>query len=280
MRTVDVTQISDAVAELCVDTNTCLGEDHLQALRRARDDEESELGREVLAQLLANAQLACRDRVPFCADAGYAVVFADVGQDVHLTGGTLRAAIDAGVRRGYTDGYLRASMAAGPLDRTNTGDNTPAVVYTELVEGEEVDLTLLVKGAGCDNVSDIRMLTPADGRAGIVEMVVDTIARAGPNASPPVTVGVGVGGPFERAALLAKRALTRTSGTPNPDPQLATLEREILDRINATGIGPAGYGGRVTALAVHVEAGATHIAQLPVAVNVDCHSHRVGRVSL
>lgn len=280
MRTVDVTQISDAVAELCVDTNTCLGEDHLQALRRARDDEESELGREVLAQLLANAQLACRDRVPFCADAGYAVVFADVGQDVHLTGGTLRAAIDAGVRRGYTDGYLRASMAAGPLDRTNTGDNTPAVVYTELVEGEAVDLTLLVKGAGCDNVSDIRMLTPADGRAGIVEMVVDTIARAGPNASPPVTVGVGVGGPFERAALLAKRALTRTSGTPNPDPQLATLEREILDRINATGIGPAGYGGRVTALAVHVEAGATHIAQLPVAVNVDCHSHRVGRVSL
>lgn len=280
MRTVDVTQISDAVAELCVDTNTCLGEDHLQALRRARDDEESELGREVLAQLLDNAQLACRDRVPFCADAGYAVVFADVGQDVHLTGGTLRAAIDAGVRRGYTDGYLRASMAAGPLDRTNTGDNTPAVVYTELVDGEAVDLTLLVKGAGCDNVSDIRMLTPADGRAGIVEMVVDTIARAGPNASPPVTVGVGVGGPFERAALLAKRALTRTSGTPNPDPQLATLEREILDRINATGIGPAGYGGRVTALAVHVEAGATHIAQLPVAVNVDCHSHRVGRVSL
>ena len=280
MRTVDVTQISDAVAELCVDTNTCLGEDHLQALRGARDDEESELGREVLAQLLDNAQLACRDRVPFCADAGYAVVFADVGQDVHLTGGTLRAAIDAGVRRGYTDGYLRASMAAGPLDRTNTGDNTPAVVYTELVEGDAVDLTLLVKGAGCDNVSDIRMLTPADGRAGIVEMVVDTIARAGPNASPPVTVGVGVGGPFERAALLAKRALTRTSGTPNPDPQLATLEREILDRINATGIGPAGYGGRVTALAVHVEAGATHIAQLPVAVNVDCHSHRVGRVSL
>jgi len=280
MRIVDVTQISDAVAELCVDTNTCLGEDHLQALRRARDDEESELGREVLAQLLDNAQLACRDRVPFCADAGYAVVFADVGQDVHLTGGTLRAAIDAGVRRGYTDGYLRASMAAGPLDRTNTGDNTPAVVYTELVEGEAVELTLLVKGAGCDNVSDIRMLTPADGRAGIVEMVVDTIARAGPNASPPVTVGVGVGGPFERAALLAKHALTRTSGAPNPDPQLATLEREILDRINATGIGPAGYGGRVTALAVHVEAGATHIAQLPVAVNVDCHSHRVGRVSL
>jgi len=280
MRTVDVAQISDAVAALCVDTNTCIGEDHLQALRRAHDDEESELGREVLAQLLENAEVACRDRVPFCADTGYAVVFADVGQDVHLAGGTLRAAIDAGVHRGYTDGYLRASMVVGPLERTNTGDNTPAVVYTELVEGDAIDLTLLVKGAGCDNVSDIRMLTPADGRAGIVDMVVDTIARAGPSASPPVTVGVGVGGPFERAALLAKRALTRASGTPNRDPHLAALEQEILDRINATGIGPAGYGGRVTALAVHVEAGATHIAQLPVAVNVDCHSHRVGSVTL
>lgn len=280
MRTVDVAQITDAVADLCVRTNTCLGEDHLDALRRARDREESELGRGVLDQLLDNARVACRDRVAFCADAGYAVVFADIGQDVHLTGGLLRAAVDEGVRRGYTDGHLRPSMVVGPLDRTNTGDNTPAVVYTELVDGDGIDLTLLVKGAGCDNVSDIRMLTPADGRGGIVDVVVDTVARAGPNASPPVTVGVGIGGPFERAALLAKRALTRTSGEPNPDPRLAALEREITDRIDATGIGPAGYGGRVTALAVHVEAGATHIAQLPVAVNVDCHSHRVGRVAL
>lgn len=280
MRTLDVSTVADAVAELCVRTNTSIGDDHERALLAARDREESELGREVLDQLLDNAVVARRDRVPFCADTGYAVVFADIGQDVHLTGGDLRAAVDEGVGRGYTDGYLRPSMVAGPLDRTNTGDNTPAVVHVDLVPGEDVELTLLVKGAGCDNVSAIAMLPPTGGREAIADMVVSTIDRAGPDASPPVTVGVGIGGPFARAALLAKRALTRESGAPNPDPDLAQLERNILDRVNATGIGPAGYGGLVTALAVHIEAGATHIAQLPVAVNVDCHSHRVGRVRL
>lgn len=279
MRTLAAEDLIEAVAELCITANTCLGEDQLRALRRARQDEESDHGREVLDRLLENAAVSCRDRVPFCQDTGYAVLFVDHGEEVRVAGG-LSAALDEGVRRGYERGYLRKSLVRGPVDRRNTGDNTPAVVYTDLVPGDRLDIRLLIKGAGCDNMSALRMLTPADGVEAMVGFVVETVERAGPNASPPVTVGVGIGGPFERAAVLAKKALTRPSGEPNPDPELAALERRILDGINATGVGPAGYGGTQTALAVHVESFPTHIASFPVAVNLDCHSHRTRSIQL
>jgi fumarate hydratase subunit alpha len=200
---------------------------------------------------------------------------------VHFTGGSLAAALDRGVAEGYRDGYLRASLVRSPVDRTNTGDNTPAMVHYDLVEGSEVRLTLLVKGAGCDNMSALRMLTPAAGVEGMKRFVVETIEAAGPSASPPVTVGIGMGGTFDRAAVLAKKALTRApTGSPSPDPKLAELEAELVDAIDATGIGPAGFGGTVTTLAVHVEAYPTHIAAFPVAINLDCHSHRVRTVTL
>jgi fumarate hydratase subunit alpha len=279
MRELSGEAVAEAVAELCIEANTCLGEDHLRALRRARDAEESPHGREVLERLLENAAVACSERVPFCQDTGYAVLFADHGEDVRVTGG-LSSALNDGVRRGYERGYLRKSIVRGPLDRRNTGDNTPAVIYTELVRGDRLHLRLLVKGGGCDNMSALRMLTPADGVEGMIRFVVETVERAGPNASPPVTVGVGIGGPFEKAAVLAKRALTRPSGQPSPDLELARLEREILAGINATGVGPAGYGGTQTALAVHIESYPTHIAAFPVAVNLDCHSHRTRSITL
>jgi len=272
--------VTGAVRDLCIKANTELPEDHLSALRRALGDEEAPLGREVIERLLQNAEVARERCVAFCQDTGYAVFFVEAGDEVRITGGGLESAINEGVRRGYEDGYLRKSIVRSPIDRTNTGDNTPAVVYHEPVAGEGLKLTMLVKGAGCDNMSALKMLTPAEGVEAMKDFVVETIERAGPNASPPVTVGVGMGGPFEKAALLAKKALTRPSGEPNPDPELAGLERELLDRINATGIGPAGYGGTQTALAVHVESFPTHIAAFPVAVNLDCHSHRTASVEL
>ncbi|MBA2441379.1 MAG: fumarate hydratase [Rubrobacter sp.] len=280
MREIEVGEVTQLVRDLCIETNTCLREDQMAALRRARGDEESPLGQEVLDQLLENAAVACSEGVPFCQDTGYAVFFIELGQEVRFTGGHLGEAIDEGVRRGYVEGFLRKSIVGSPIERENTGDNTPAVVYYDLVPGEALKVTMLVKGAGCDNMSALRMLTPAEGLDGAKEFVVETIEKAGPNASPPVTVGVGIGGPFEKAAQLAKKALTRTSGEPSPDPGLAELERDLLARINATGIGPAGYGGTQTALAVHVESHPTHIAQFPVAVNIDCHSHRTRRAEL
>ena len=280
MREIETEKITKTIRDLCIETNTRLPEDHLQSLRRALDDEESELGREVLEQLLENAEVARENCVAFCQDTGYAVFFVEVGSEVRFVGGEIGAAIDEGVRRGYDEGYLRKSIVESPVDRTNTGDNTPAIVYYDLVPGDGLRITMLVKGAGCDNMSALKMLTPADGPEAMKEFVVETVEKAGPNASPPMTVGVGIGGPFEKAAQLAKKALTRSSGQPNPDPQLAELEKEILEEINATGIGPAGYGGRVTALAVHVESFPTHIAAFPVAVNLDCHSHRTRSVEL
>ena len=280
MREIEANRVVEAVRDLCIEANTRLPEDHLAALRRALDEEESALGREVLARLLENAEVARERCVAFCQDTGYAVFFVELGSGVRVAGGELGDAIDEGVRRGYDEGYLRKSIVRSPLDRANTGDNTPAVVYYDVVPGERLKLTMLVKGAGCDNMSALKMLTPAEGLPAMKRFVVETIGRAGPNASPPLTVGVGIGGPFERAALLAKKALTRPSGRPNLDPRLAELERELLDAINATGIGPAGYGGRVTALAVHVESFPTHIAAFPVAVNLDCHSHRTSAVEL
>lgn len=280
MREIAAEKITGVVRELCIKANTELPESHLGALRRALDAEESELGREVISRLLENAEVARERCVAFCQDTGYAVFFVTLGSDVRVTGGDIGAAIDEGVRRGYEDGYLRKSIVRSPVDRTNTGDNTPAIVYYEPVPGDGLKLTMLVKGAGCDNMSALKMLTPAEGVEAMKRFVVETIERAGPNASPPVTVGVGIGGPFEKAAMLAKKALTRPSGEPNPDPELAELERELLEEINATGIGPAGYGGTQTALAVHVESFPTHIAAFPVAVNLDCHSHRTASAEL
>ena len=280
MREIEAAAVTEAVRDLCIEANTRLPQVHLAALRRAFDEEESPLGREVIERLLENAEVARERCIAFCQDTGYAVFFVELGSEVRIMGGEIGAAIDEGVRRGYEEGYLRKSIVRSPIDRTNTGDNTPAVVYYEPVPSDRLKLTMLVKGAGCDNMSALKMLTPADGLPAMKAFVVETIERAGPNASPPLTVGVGIGGPFEKAAQLAKKALTRPSGEPNPDPELATLEADLLDAINATGIGPAGYGGRQTALAVHVESFPTHIAAFPVAVNLDCHSHRTASAEL
>jgi fumarate hydratase subunit alpha len=280
LREIEAAKITEAVRELCIEANTRLPEDHLAALHRALEEEESPLGREVIGELLENARVARERCIAFCQDTGYAVFFVELGSEARVVGGGIGEAIDEGVRRGYDEGYLRKSIVRGPVDRTNTGDNTPAIVYYDVVPGDGLRLTLLVKGAGCDNMSSLRMLTPAEGVEEMKRFVVETVERAGPNASPPLTVGVGIGGPFERAALLAKKALTRRSGEPNPDPELAGLEAELLGAINATGIGPAGYGGTVTALAVHIESFPTHIAAFPVAVNLDCHSHRTSSVEL
>jgi len=280
LREIGADVVTEAVRDLCIAANTRLPEDHLAALHRALEEEESPLGREVIGELLENARVARERCVAFCQDTGYAVFFVELGSEARVVGDGIGEAIDEGVRRGYDEGFLRKSIVRGPVDRTNTGDNTPAIVYYDVVPGDGLKLTLLVKGAGCDNMSALRMLTPAEGLPAMKRFVVETIESAGPNASPPLTVGVGIGGPFERAALLAKKALTRPSGQPNPDPELAKLEVDLLDAINATGIGPAGYGGTVTALAVHVESFPTHIAAFPVAVNLDCHSHRTSSVEL
>jgi fumarate hydratase subunit alpha len=281
LRTVDVSEVEDVVRKLCVEANHELRADHVAALERGRAAEESPIGREVFDRLLENARVSAAERIAFCQDTGYAVVFLTLGQDVHLTGGSLAAAIDRGVADGYREGYLRASLVRSPVDRVNTGDNTPAMVHYDIVPGTGIELTLLVKGAGCDNMSALRMLTPAAGVEGMKRFVVETIEQAGPSASPPVTVGIGMGGTFDRAAVLAKRALTREpTGSPSPDPALAELEAELVEAINATGIGPAGFGGTVTTVAVHVEAYPTHIAAFPVAINLNCHSHRVRSVTL
>jgi len=276
MREVDVEVVTKAVRDLCIEVNHRFRDDHVAALSQAILEERSPLGCDVLRQLQRNGEVAAQDGFPICQDTGYAVCFLRVGQDVHFIGGSLTDAIDAGVREGYRDGYLRASLVRSAIDRVNTGDNTPAMIYTDIVPGDQLELTLLVKGAGCDNMSAIRMLTPADGVDGMIRFVVETIEKAGPSASPPVTVGIGMGGTFDLAARMSKWALTRRSGTPSPEPRIAELEQTVRDAINRTGIGPAGFGGTVTALAVHIESMATHIAAFPVAVNLDCHSHRVG----
>lgn len=280
MRTIEAGTVAAAVRDLCISANHEMGADMLSALARAREMEESETGRAVLDRILENARVARDHRYPICQDTGTAVVFLDVGQDLRITGGDLEVAIHDGVRQGYRDGYLRPSIVRSPLDRVNTGDNTPPIIYTRIVSGDRLNLAVLAKGAGCDNMSRLTMLTPFEGQEGILRFVVRTVSEAGPNPSPPLIVGVGLGGTFEQAALLSKRALLRTVGEPNLDGLLADLEVELLRRINDLGIGPAGFGGRVTALAVHVESHPTHIASLPVAVNLDCHSHRVGRVVL
>jgi len=274
VRELDVGVISDQVARMCQEANFDLPEDVLARLEWALKEEESPAGREVLGQILENARVAAAERVPMCQDTGAAVVFVEVGQDVHLVGGSLRDAIDEGVRKGYTEGYLRKSMVADPLRRLNTGDNTPAIVHERIVPGDRVRLVVAPKGGGSENMSRIGMLTPAAGREGVVRFVVDAVREAGPNPCPPVVVGVGLGGTFEVAALLSKKAAVRRLGEHNEDPELARLEEELLERVNALGVGPQGFGGRVTALWVSVESYPCHITALPVAVNMNCHACR------
>ena len=280
MREIDCRRIAEVVRDLCIEGNCALRCDTVSALEDALANEESEIGQEVIEQLLKNAEVARRHRIPFCQDTGYAVLFIELGQGVRIVGGDLREAVNEGVRRGYSEGYLRNSLVRNPIDRVNTGDNTPATMNIDLVAGEVFKISLLVKGAGCDNMSAARMLTPAQGLQGAADFIVETVERAGPNASPPIVMGIGMGGPFAQAALLAQKALLWPVGTPNPDPTLRAVEEQLVERINGLGIGPAGFGGRATVLGLHIESGATHIASFPVAVNIDCHSHRVATAEL
>jgi fumarate hydratase subunit alpha len=268
---VDVSLMRGAVAELCQDANYELGDDVQLALQTYHSCEDRPLARRVLDTIMLNARIASEERQPMCQDTGTAMIFLRLGQDVHWVGGDLYAAIHEGVREGYQAGYLRKSIVSDPLfARKNTGDNTPAVVHVELIPGDQIHLTVMIKGGGAENMSRMQMLTPADGVAGVRAFVLETVQLAGPNACPPVIVGVGVGGTFDLAPLLAKQALLRTVGQPHADPQVANFERELLEAINALGIGPHGFGGRTTALAVHVETYPTHMASLPVAVNLQC----------
>ncbi len=245
-----------------------------EAIKKSIEAEESPVGREVLAELVANSELALTESVPICQDTGLAVVYLELGQDVHVVDGDLYLAIDEGVRQGYQEGYLRKSVVSDPLLRQNTGDNTPAFIRVQIVPGDKLRIHLLPKGGGSENVSRLAMLKPAQGVAGVKDFVLSTVDKAGGNACPPYVVGVGIGGTFDECAFLAKRALMRPVGSPSPRPHLAELEQELLASINDLGIGPQGYGGRVTALAVHIEASPTHIACLPVAVNLSCHALR------
>lgn len=275
MREISCDEIARTVARLCVEANLYLGEDVLAALRRAKDEEVSPLGREILDQILRNAEIAAREKLPLCQDCGMTVVFLELGQDVHITGGNLYEAINEGVRRGYEEGYLRKSVVERPFSaRVNTKDNTPAVIHTEVVPGDRLRITVCPKGGGSENMSYLKMLSPAAGRQGVIDFVVDCVDKSGANPCPPVIVGVGIGGTIDQTTLIAKKALLRPVGQPHPDPEVAELEAEILERVNKLGIGPQGFGGRVTALAVHAETFPCHIASLPVAVNIQCHSAR------
>ncbi len=274
MREIHASAITDAVKKLCMEANYDLEPDMLRAFDRALTTERSAAGKQVLQMLKDNAQLAKTQKIPYCQDTGFVVCFVELGQEVHLTGGLLDHAINEGVRQGYTEGYLRASIVKSAFDRTNTGDNTPAVIHVEIVPGPQVKLMLMAKGGGCENRSKFKMLTPADGIEGAKEWILECIRTAGPDACPPLIAGVGIGGTFEKAALLSKKALFRTLGSPNPDPAIDAVENEVLERANRLGIGPQGYGGDTTAFGIHILAYPCHITSLPVAVTIECHAHR------
>lgn len=274
MREVNVSTITEQVAKLCIEANHNLSPDMEKALDDACKREESPLGRQILGQLQENLQIAREDMIPICQDTGMAVFFVKVGQEVHITGGSLTDAINEGVRRGYTDGFLRKSVVSDPLIRKNTGDNTPAVIHYDIVPGDQLSITIAPKGFGSENMSRVFMLKPADGEDGVKRAILQAVKDAGPNACPPMVVGVGIGGTFEKCAELAKEALTRQVGQHSDIPYVADMEKELLETINKTGIGPAGLGGRITALAVNINTYPTHIAGLPVAVNICCHVNR------
>jgi len=275
LREIKASDITETVAQLCQQANFELAEGVLAALKQAQQTEESDLGREVLSQIIENARVAGRKNIPLCQDCGIAVVFLEIGQDTHITEDDLYAAVTEGIRQGYTQGYLRKSVVSQPFSaRKNTGDNTPPVVYTEIVPGNRIKISCLSKGAGSENMSKLAMLKPGDGKEGIIELVARVVDEAGANPCPPLIIGLGIGATADGAMLLAKKALLRPVGKPSPDPEVADLEQELLSRVNCLGIGPLGLGGSTTALAVHAEVRPTHIASLPVAVNLQCHSAR------
>ena len=274
MREIQVSAITALVKKLCMDANYYLPDDIRQSFVEGQEKEESPLGREIFGQMLENCDLARRDGVPICQDTGMAVVFAEIGQDVHLTGGDFEAAVNEGVRQGYLEGYLRCSVVGDPLRRVNTDDNTPAVLYTRLVPGQKVRITVAPKGFGSENMSAMKMFTPAATKEQIIDFIAQTCINAGSNPCPPVVIGVGLGGTSDHAAYLAKRALMRPAGARNSDPLYAEIEQAVLEKVNASGIGPQGLGGTVTALACAVEPYATHIAGLPCVVNIGCHVTR------
>jgi len=274
MKQIHASQITDVVERLCISANYDLNSDIMQALEDGIRYEESDTGKRILCQLVENARTASRERMAICQDTGMAVVFIDIGQDVHITGGSLGEAVNEGVRRGYEKGFLRKSVVSDPLERINTGDNTPAIIHYDIVDGDSLKITVAPKGFGSENMSGVKMLKPSDGIEGVKDFILETVDRAGPNPCPPIVVGVGIGGTMEKAALLAKKALLRPIDKRSENERIKQLEDEMLGRINNLGIGPAGLGGRLTAMAVNIEVFPTHIAGLPVAVNISCHVTR------
>ena len=274
MREVYCSEITETIKNMCIKATHFLSEDMKKALAKAACEEKSELGRQVLHSLEENLEIVAKDMIPICQDTGMAVLFVEIGQDVHISGGNLTDAINEGVRQGYTEGYLRKSVVSDPIERVNTKDNTPAIIHYDITEGDKIKITLAPKGFGSENMSRVMMLKPADGIEGVKKAVIETVEAAGPNACPPLIVGVGIGGDFEKCAIMSKHALTRPVGEHSKIMYVRELELELLEKINKLGIGPGGLGGTVTALAVHVETYPTHIAGLPVAVNICCHVNR------
>lgn len=280
MREIHVDEIIKAVRRLCIDANYYLSDDIKQKLEEAYKEEDWSIAKDILEKILENAGIAKNQNMPMCQDTGMTCVFVDLGQDVHVVGGMLEDAINEGVRQGYADGYLRKSVVKDPLDRVNTGDNTPAVVHYDIVPGDKIKITVSPKGFGSENMSKLKMLRPADGVEGVKNFILQTVKEAGPNPCPPIIVGIGIGGTFEKSALLAKKSLLRPVTKRNDNPFYAELEEELLQKVNALGIGPQGFGGRSTALSVNIEAYPTHIAGLPVAVNISCHATRHAEIEL
>ncbi len=274
MREINVQQIIDTVEKLCIDANTHLPSDVKCAIKNCRACEDGKIAQGVLDNIIENFEIADSENVPICQDTGMACVFLEIGQDVHIVGGDLTDAINEGVRRGYTNGYLRKSVVGDPVRRGNTGDNTPAMIYTEIVPGENLKITLGPKGFGSENMSAIRMFKPSAGLQGIKDFIIETVEAAGPNPCPPIVVGVGIGGTFDKAALLAKKAIMRPIDSCHPDPYYADLEKEMLEKINQLGIGPQGFGGKTTAIGLNIETLPTHIAGMPCAININCHVTR------
>jgi len=280
MREIHIDKIKEAVKKLCVEVNFFLPADVKESIEKAREKETWPMAADILDKIMQNIDISKEEMVPMCQDTGMACVFLEVGQEVHITGGSVEEAVNEGVRMGYSEGYLRKSVVKDPIMRVNTGDNTPAVIYYNIVPGDKLKITVAPKGFGSENMSRIKMLKPADGIEGVKEFIINTVKEAGPNPCPPIVVGVGIGGTFDRAAFMAKKALTRPLDERNVDPYYCGLEKELLEKINSLGIGPQGFGGRTTALAVNIETYPTHIAGLPVAVNINCHVTRHGEIVL
>lgn len=280
MREIKFNQIVDAVSKMSIDANYYLDQDAIGAYKKALEVEVSPAGKAILEQIIENARIASDGEFPLCQDTGFAVIFVELGQDVHVTGGNFQEAIHEGVRRGYKEGFLRKSILDDPIRRVNTKDNTPAVIWTEIVPGDKMKITIAPKGGGSENMSEVAMLKPSDGAEGVKKFVIDKVSRSGSNPCPPIIVGVGIGGTFEKVAWLAKKSLLRPIGDRHPDPYYAAMELELLERVNKLGIGPQGLGGRVTALDVHIEVFPCHIASFPAAVNIQCHAARHKSVTI